>query len=207
MRGIKQKDRQKPMEFPDDFYERIKNRLYRRICRELQSARHVLDIGCGACELDRFIAEQNGAHVLGLDISDGKFPQEEILSPRVKCRKGDAGDIEFLKDGSMDGVVSVYVLHEMNNALTALEEARRVLRPGGHILIVDFPKASLAQRLSDEHYYTPSRVAVMLRRAGFADAQANTIFQNQLIWAQARKARAEQEALESRAKSRKKEVR
>ena len=29
---------------PDDFYERIKRRLHRRICRELRSAKRLLDI-------------------------------------------------------------------------------------------------------------------------------------------------------------------
>jgi len=183
-----QKTREKNRELPDDFYERIKHRLYRRICRELRSARQVLDIGCGACELDRFIAEQNGAHVLGLDISDGKFPQEEFLSRRVKCRKGNAGNIEFLENSSVDGIVSVYSLHEMDNALKALEEARRVLRPAGRILIVDFPKGSLAQRLWNEEYYARGQVESLLRKAGFADARASAIYQEQLIWAQGRKA-------------------
>lgn len=183
--------RRKHSNLPDDFYERIKNRLYRRICGELRTAKLILDIGCGGCELGRFIAEQNGAHVLGLDISDGKFPQQENLSHRVKCRKGDAGNIEFLEDRSVDGVVSVYSLHEMNNALKALEESRRVLRPAGRILIVDFPKGSLAQRLWNEEYYTRRQVESMLRKAGFAEARASVIYQEQLIWAQGRKARTE----------------
>jgi hypothetical protein len=55
--GRSEKETHKRLGLPDDFYERIKGRLHRRICRELRSAKRLLDIGCGACELDRFIAE------------------------------------------------------------------------------------------------------------------------------------------------------
>ena len=171
------------MGLPDDFYERIKGRLHRRICRELRSAKRLLDIGCGSCELDRLLAEQNGGHVIGVDISDTKFPEEKTRTGGVQCRKGDAGNLEFLKDGSMDAVVSVYALHEMKDALRALKQAHRVLRRGGHILIIDFPKASLAQRLWNENYYTRSQVASMLRQGGFVDVESRAIFQRQLIWA------------------------
>ena len=76
----------------------------------------------------------------------------------------------------------------MKNALAALEEARRVLRPEGRILIVDFPRGSLAQRLWNEQYYTPVQVEALLRKAGFADARAGVIYQEQVIWAQGRRA-------------------
>jgi len=197
------KERQQRMGLPEDHYERIKARLYQRICRELHAAKRILDIGCGSCQLDRLLAEQNGRRIVGVDISDAKFPEEEAHTGALQCRKGDAGNIEFLKDGSMDGVVSVYALHEMNNALKALKEARRVLRPAGRILIVDFPRESLAKRLWNEHYYTPLQVEALLRKAGFADARATVIYQKQLIWAQGRRARSEeQESVDRRAKIR-----
>lgn len=177
------------MGLPDDYYERIKPRLYQRICRELRAAKRILDIGCGSCELDRLLAEQNGRRIVGVDISDTKFPEEEAHTGAIQCRKGDAGNLEFLKDGSMDTVVSVYALHEMKDVLKALKEAHRVLRRGGRVLIIDFPKASLAQRLWNENYYTRSQVASMLRQGGFIDVESRAIFQRQLIWARGRKAR------------------
>jgi len=177
------------MGLPEDYYERIKARLHQRICRELRTAKRILDIGCGSCELDRLLAEQNGRRIVGVDISDTKFPEEEAHTGAIQCRKGDAGNLDFLKDGSMDAVVSVYAMHEMTDALKALKEARRVLRQGGTILIIDFPKASLAQQLWNEKYYTRSQVASMLRQGGFVDVESRAIFQRQLVWARARKAR------------------
>jgi len=194
------------MELPDNFYERIKERLYRRICRELQLAKRLLDIGCGSCKLDLLLADQNGTHVIGVDISNAKFPKNKTRSGGIQCRKRNADNLAFLKNGSIDAVVSVYAFHEMNNALKVLQEAHRVLRRGGRLLIIDFPKASLAQRLWNENYYTRSQVASMLRQTGFIDVKSSAIFQGQLIWALARKARIEQEARQASHNNRKRKL-
>ena len=180
------RERKNLVNLPDDFYERIKGRLRRRICRELRPAGQLLDLGCGSCELEHLLAEQNGTHVIGVDISDEKFPDSNSRSDGVECRKADAGNLDFAEDRSMDAVVCVYALHEIAEPLNALKEARRVLRKQGRILIVDFPRDSLAQRLWNEQYYTWPQVASMLRRCGFVEVQARTIFQDQLIWALAR---------------------
>ena len=194
------------MELPDDFYERIKERLYRRICRELQLAKRLLDIGCGSCKLDQLLADRNGTHVIGVDISNAKFPENKTRSGGIQCRKRNADNLTFLKDGSIDAVVSVYAFHEMNNALKVLKEAHRVLQRGGRLLIVDFPKASLAQRLWNENYYTRSQVASMLRQAGFIDVKSRAIFQGQLIWALAWKAHIEQKARQASHNNRKRKL-
>jgi len=48
-----------------EFYERIKPRLHQRIGRELRLAGQVLDLGCGACELVRYLAHTYSQHVTG----------------------------------------------------------------------------------------------------------------------------------------------
>jgi len=44
--------------------------------RELQSANHVLDIGCGNCELSGYLSETYGQKVTGIDISSDVFPNK-----------------------------------------------------------------------------------------------------------------------------------
>ncbi len=169
---------------PEDFYERIKPRLRRRIGEELRLAARVLDLGCGNCELAEYLAEAYDQEVLGVDLKDPASPERPALvSGAVDCVQADAARLGFLHGGQVDAVVSVWALHEMARPERALREARRVLRPGGEILVVDFPRNSLARRLWNEGYYTVGEVRDLLRGASFDRVRARTIERRQIIWA------------------------
>lgn len=171
---------------PNDFYERIRLRLRRRVGSALRPAYRVLDLGCGCCELDRYLVTCYGQRVTGVDISGGKLPRHDnprTRQGRLKCIKADAARLRFMRDGRMDAVVSLWALHEMKDAQRVLREAHRVLRPGGKILMVDFPRGSLAERLWNERYYTTAQVQGMLRAAGFCEVSAKTTARGQVIWA------------------------
>ena len=168
-----------------EFYERIKPRLYRRIGRELRLAGRVLDLGCGACELVRYLAQTYGQHVTGVDISSADFPKQPRSSrnARIRCVRKDATNLDFAVDKSVDAVVVMWALHEIKHAKRALREAKRVLRPGGEILIVEFPRDLLAQRLWGEDYYSPEELAAMLDNAGYQETAVRLIERRRILWA------------------------
>jgi len=171
----------------DDFYEKIKHRLYERIGKELSMARYVLDLGCGDCALAQFLRKTSGQRVVGVDISDGSFPRHDEPGKgsrsSLKCIKADANQLEFLRDGAIDAAVTTWALHEMEEPEGTLREALGILRPGGEILVVDFPRGSLAQQLWNEKYFSPAEIAGMLRQAGFVKVRARTIERQQVTWA------------------------
>lgn len=171
----------------DEFYEEIRPRLYRRIARELRGAGRILDLGCGSCELARFLVNRYGKEVTGLDVTDGSFPDPEQMDDRarrrLRCIKADARRLEFLGDEAADAAVAKWALHEMDRPQEILEEVRRVLRVGGELLIVDFPRDSLAQRLWNEEYYAPEEVSEIVERAGYEHVSAMLIERRQVIWA------------------------
>ena len=174
------------VDLPDDFYDRIHSRLYRRIGREVALAYRVLDLGCGSCELARFLRQTYRQRVTGVDISDGQLPRRDDPSSSrapLRCIKANASRLGFLRDASVDALVTTWALHEMAEPEETLREAFRVLRPGGEMLIVDFPKGSLAQRLWNEKYWTAFEVATLLKETDFVRARARTIYQGQVIWA------------------------
>lgn len=171
----------------ENIYEQIKPRLHRRIGKELRLARRVLDLGCGSCDLVRYLATTYQQQIIGVDIRSGSFPTRRSASSgvRFRCLEQDAARLAFAADQTIDAVIMMWALHEMDRPAAILEEARRVLRPGGEILIVDFPRGSLAQKLWNEDYYRPGEVKRLLVNAGFTDIRVRLIEQQQVLWARA----------------------
>jgi len=170
---------------PDNFYDRIKPRLYERVGRDLRLAYRVLDLGCGACELVQYLSETYGQKVTGVDISANSFPNKGNIAKkikRVRCIRKDAAQLGFIRDETIDAAVIFWALHEMKKPQAILQETHRVLRPRGQVLIVEFPRGSLAQKLWNENYYTNKELTGFLRRAGFESIRAKQIEHKQILW-------------------------
>ena len=108
----------------------------------LDGGSRVLDVGCGTGVLTRLAAKRasNGAHFLGVDLSDGLLAKARALSlaegldRHLEFRKSDAEALE-LADASVDAVLSVYALRHFPNPRQALREMLRVVRPGGRAVV------------------------------------------------------------------------
>ena len=159
-------------ELRDDFYSRIKSSLFWRIGRELRAAGRVLDLGCGQCDLARYLNKIYRQRVTGVDHSSQSFPKPGDLPAGVpiRCVRGDAQRLDlFVCASSKDAVVMTWALHQMEPAGPVLRQAYRALRPGGEILIVDVPCANDFRE--------------QLTRAGFCDVEVRSIESGQIIWA------------------------
>jgi len=95
----------------------------------------VLDYGCGPGYLTEYLLDRGAVHVTGIDISEGEIEQarerarEDGTADRSTHLVADAHDLEF-PDDSFDLIVGDSILHHLDLKV-ALEEIRRVLRPGG----------------------------------------------------------------------------
>lgn len=91
----------------------------------------LLDIGTGTGTVAA-AAHQRGASAIGIDFSDTMLSEARRSSPDVDFRAASADALPF-DDESFDAVVANVVLHHLARPDTALEQAHRVLAPGGRI--------------------------------------------------------------------------
>jgi len=100
----------------------------------------VLDLGCGKGRFARRL-EDAGARVVGFDLSARMLAEADGLD-RVR---GSARALPF-GDGTFDAVVAVEVFEHVEDVAVAIAEARRVLKDGGRLIVVDKNAASLNAR-------------------------------------------------------------
>ena len=106
---------------------------------KVKKEKQILDVGCGAGHTACLIAEQHGAHVIGIDISEvmidkaNERAQRMGLMTMVEFRTADAYQLPFGND-CFDIVLIESVLTPLaGDKDQALQEMIRVLRPGGLI--------------------------------------------------------------------------
>jgi ubiquinone/menaquinone biosynthesis C-methylase UbiE len=105
------------------------------------AGRAILDVGCGAGPLLEALRER-GARVTGVDPSAKmlELARKRLGKDAVLHQAGLGGDPLPFPDGTFDDVVACLVLHYLEDWKAPLAELRRVLTPGGRlIVVVDHP--------------------------------------------------------------------
>ena len=144
--------------------------------------RALLDLGTGTGRM----LELFGPDIergLGLDMSLDMLSLARARLDRAglrhcSVRQGDIYDLALPKD-SFDVVIIHQVLHFLDDGARAIEEAARVLRPSGRLLVVDFAPHDL-EFLRDEHAhrrlgFTADTVAGWMTAAGLDVVHHDTL--------------------------------
>ena len=109
-----------------------------------QPGERALDLCCGTGDLSLLLAEQ-GAEVTGLDFSEAMLAVAEQRQKAkgkgqsLKFIQGDALALPFTA-ASFDLVTIGYGLRNLASCDAGLREMRRVLKPGGRLVVLDFGK-------------------------------------------------------------------
>ena len=144
------------------------------------NAAWVLDAGCGAGRISRYLAER-GCHVVGVDLSPRMVAMAQRDHPDLVFTVGTLTDLPFV-DAQFAGVVLWYsIIHTPPAGLARIfAESARVLRPTGHILVgfqsgagtrdVSTAYRQFGHEVQLERYlFTVERVASGLEAAGMRE--------------------------------------
>jgi len=95
----------------------------------------VCDLGCGPGQVARYL-QGRGVEVCGIDLSPGMVEQARRLNPGIEFTPGNLLSLE-VADEAWGGVAAFYSIIHLPRAevVLALREVRRVLRPGGVLLL------------------------------------------------------------------------
>jgi SAM-dependent methyltransferase len=115
----------------------------------LARAAEVLDLGCGTGVVTRALASRDGfsGRVTGIEQSPAfvavaqRLAADEGVGDRTEFHVGDVHALD-LPDASVDAVIAHTTMSHVTDPLTVLEEAARVLRPGGAFAAFDGDYAS-----------------------------------------------------------------
>ncbi len=131
---------------------RVVNRQCNRVTVDalrVKAGQSVLEIGCGPGEaLALLAAKTHDARLHGLDRSDLMIARARARnraaerSGRLTLHHGDSRQLPF-PGGSIDVVFAINVAYFWTDARSMLHEIRRVLRPGGQLVLYVTARASM----------------------------------------------------------------
>ena len=138
----------------------------------------VADLGAGEGTLSQLLA-QRAKQVIAVDNSEkmvefGKALAKEHKLPNLEYRLGDL-ESPPIDDASVDLVIFSQALHHADHPAKAIQEARRILKPEGRLIILDLLQHSFEK--ARELYYdvwlgfSEVELAEMMTSAGFSDVE------------------------------------
>lgn len=123
--------------------------------QELGVSGHMLDIGTGPGQIPLMLCERDASvRITAIDLSEAMLRQARALgeaSPHASRLVFETGDAKALAyaDASFDAVFSNTILHHIPDPRPFLREVRRVVRPGGALLIRDLFRPDTEERADE----------------------------------------------------------
>ena len=167
-------------EYAEKFKDEMDDKPFDRDCldrlaREVRGLGAICDMGCGPGQIARYLHRQ-GVEALGVDLSPRMVEEARRLNPEIPFHQGDMLALPDA-ESSWGGIAAFYcIIHiPRENVVDALREMKRVLKPGG-VLLVTFHIGSEIKHLDDWWekpvnldfaMYYPEEMEDWLKEAGY----------------------------------------
>jgi SAM-dependent methyltransferase len=167
-------------EYAEKFKDEMDDKPFDRDCldrlaREVGDLGPICDMGCGPGQIARYL-HRKGIPTLGVDLSERMVVEAQRLNPNIEFHQGNMLSLPD-DDNSWGGIAAFYcIIHiPREKIVDALREMKRVLRPGG-ILLLTFHIGEEVKHLDewwekpvilDFAFYQPGEMEYWLREAGY----------------------------------------
>lgn len=157
----------------------LDRQLLDRFAAEVGPAGPAVDLGCGPGQVAGYLRDR-GVDVCGIDLSPAMIEHARQLHPGIEFRTGDLFRLA-VPDAAWAGIAAFYsIVHiQREDLLPAFRELRRVLRPGGPLLLA-FHVGEETLRPEelwgipvtlDWFFFTPAEIVERLTAAGFTSCE------------------------------------
>lgn len=114
---------------------------------EIKKGDRILDLCCGSGDITLLILKKfpEGVNITAVDFSASMLEVAEKRLKKYKCIdiiRADAMKLPF-EDGFFDKIIISFGLRNLENIFDGLNEMKRVLKTGGHIVNIDFGKPEI----------------------------------------------------------------
>jgi ubiquinone/menaquinone biosynthesis C-methylase UbiE len=139
----------------------------------------VLDVGCGTGQLMQRLAQAYPtARLAGIDAAPG-MARLAARRHRVAAVVGVAEQLPF-RTGSVQLLISTISFHHWGDQRRGLAEVRRVLAPGGHVLLTDPTVTAWLRPLftvarARDRFHTAAELDAMLGEAGLCTRRRSLV--------------------------------
>ena len=167
-------------EYAERFKDEMDDKPFDRDCLdrlacEVGELGPICDLGCGPGQIARYLQRQ-GVKTLGVDLSTKMVEEAKRLNPDIHFHQGDMLSLPDA-DNSWGGIAAFYcIIHiPREQIVAALREMKRVLKPGG-VLLITFHIGTEIKHLDDWWekpvnldfaFYLPGEMEGWLQDAGF----------------------------------------
>lgn len=167
-------------EYAEKFKDEMDDKPFDRDCldrlaREVGSLGPICDLGCGPGQIARYLHRQE-VDTLGVDLSPRMIAEAQRLNPDIPFHEGDMLALPDA-DNSWGGIAAFYcIIHiPRGQVVDALREMKRVLKPGGVLLVTFHIGDEIIHRDEwwekpvnlDFAFYQPTEMETWLKEASY----------------------------------------